>query len=156
MTGTPIDIVGLASLASSVAKRLAGGGSATSAPAAPSAFADLLGKARAGFEPSGLPVELGKGVDLELTKDQLQRLSQAADRAEAQGAQTAVVMIDGRALELDVTLRTITGEVDPDQGIRPEIDTFLFAPPAEQPAASTPAAAAQNADVLKILAERDQ
>ncbi|MEO0630187.1 MAG: hypothetical protein AAFY46_05605, partial [Planctomycetota bacterium] len=117
MTGTPIDIVGLASLATGAAKRLAGATGASSA-----AFADMLGKAQSGASSSGLPVGLAQGVDVELSSDQLHRLAQAADRAESQGAQTAVVMIDGRALELDVTLRQITGEVNPDQGIRPEVD----------------------------------
>ncbi|MEL6312130.1 MAG: hypothetical protein AAFQ17_07180, partial [Pseudomonadota bacterium] len=56
--------------------------------------------------------------------------------------------------ELDVTLRQITGEVNPDQGIRPEVDTFLFAPPADQPAASGPAGSTQNTDLLRILSEQ--
>ncbi|MEL7483144.1 MAG: hypothetical protein AAFN41_02200 [Planctomycetota bacterium] len=149
MTGTPIDIVGLASLATGAAKRLAGATGASSA-----AFADMLGKAQSGASSSGLPVGLAQGVDVELSSDQLHRLAQAADRAESQGAQTAVVMIDGRALELDVTLRQITGEVNPDQGIRPEVDTFLFAPPAEQPAATGPAGSPQNPDLLRILSEQ--
>ncbi len=149
MTGTPIDVIGLASLASGAAKRLLG-----TQPASPNAFADMLGKAQSGLQPSGQPVELGRGVDLDLTTDQLSRLAQAADRAEAQGAQTAVVMIDGRALELDVTLRQITGEVNADEGIRPEIDTFLFAPPASQTPATGPAGAPQNPDLLRILADQ--
>lgn len=150
MTGTPIDVIGLASLATGAAKRLVGSGETS-----PTAFADLLGKAQDGLKPSGRPVELGRGVDLQLTGDQLKRLSLAADRAEAQGAQSAVVMIDGRALELDVTLRTITGEVSGDQGIRPEIDTFLFAPAEAQPATPTPPGTPQNADLLRILAQRN-
>ncbi|MEM1072323.1 MAG: hypothetical protein AAGH71_05835 [Planctomycetota bacterium] len=149
MTGTPIDIIGLASLATGAAKRLAGSGTA-----APNAFADVLGKAQSSMHSSGLPVGLAQGVDVELSSEQLHRLAQAADRAESRGAQTAVVMIDGRALELDVTLRQITGEVNPDQGIRPEVDTFLFAPPADQPAASGPAGSTQNTDLLRILSEQ--
>lgn len=148
MTGTPIDIVGLASLATGAAKRLASAGGASA-----TAFADMLGKARSSADASGLPVELGRGVNVELSADQLNRLAQAADRAASQGAQSAVVMIDGRALELDVTLRQITGEVDPDEGIRPEVDTFLFAPPADQPTATGPSGAPQNPDLLRILAE---
>lgn len=151
MTGTPIDIIGLASLATSAAKRLAGSGSSPSS----NAFADMLGKVQSNAQPSGLPVGLGQGVNIELSSDQLHRLSQAADRAESQGAQTAVVMIDGRALELDVTLRQITGEVNPDQGIRPEVDTFLFAPPAEQQPATGPAGNPTNPDLLRILADND-
>ncbi len=113
----------------------------------------MLGKARSDTLPSGQPVGLARGVEVELSADQLQRLAVAADRAEHQGAQTAVVMIDGRALELDVGLRQITGEVNPDEGIRPEIDTFLFAPPAERPSASVPSGAPQNPDLLRILAQ---
>lgn len=148
MTGTPIDIIGLASLASGAAKRLAGAGG----PSSP-AFADMLGKARA-TQSSGLPVGVAQGVDVDLSTDQLGRLAQAADRAEAQGAQTAVVMIDGRALELDVTLRQITGEVNPDQGIRPEVDTFLFAP-AQASAGPPSAGTTTNPDLLRILAEQN-
>lgn len=150
MTGTPIDIIGLASLASGAARSLARG----IAPGN-SSFADALGRAQTDLASSGLPVGLARGVDVELTSDQLQRLAAAADRAEAQGAQTAVVMIDGRALELDVTLRQITGEVSPDQGIRPEIDTFLFAPPAAETAAGPGSGNPSNTDLLRLLADRD-
>ena len=152
MTGTPIDVIGLASLASGAARSLgrAIGGSNESA------FADILSRAQSGDPTAtGLPVTLGRGADIELTQEQLARLADAADRAESQGAQTAVVMLDGRALELDVTLRQITGEVTSDQGIRPEIDTFLFAPPARDPA-SLPSSGASNTSLLNLLANRDR
>ncbi|MEL6497483.1 MAG: hypothetical protein AAF937_00240 [Planctomycetota bacterium] len=148
MTGTPIDIVGLASLATGAAKRFAGLGGSS-----PSSFADVLGQTRSANQSSGLPVNVAAGVDVELSADQMQRLAQAADRAGEQGAQSAVVMIDGRALELDVTLREITGEVNPDQGLRPEVDTFLFAPPASTPVTG-PESVTRNADLLKILSNQ--
>lgn len=148
MTGTPIDVIGLASLASKAAGRLAG-----SSGSGGTAFADMLGRARESIA-SGLPVEMGRGVQIDLDPQQLDRLAVAADRAAAQGAQSAVVMLDGRALELDVALRTVTGEVDPEEGVRPEIDTFLFAPPAETTPAGAPTNTPQNADLLRILAQR--
>ncbi len=66
-----------------------------------SSFGDLLGRERA-------RVRLAPGLDLELSDDQMRRLSEAADRARQAGARTALVMMDGMALRLDVQSRTVT------------------------------------------------
>jgi|GEM_PF-657202 len=61
---------------------------------------------------SGLPVSVAKNTDLKLTEEQMKRVARAADKAQAQGASRALVMIDGQALQLDVGVRQITGKVD--------------------------------------------
>lgn len=76
-------------------------------------FQALLAEARNGAVETGLPVTLARGVDIELSDEQLQRLARAADRAESAGATRALVAIDGRLLELDVATRQITAEHAP-------------------------------------------
>ncbi|MGP1271912.1 MAG: hypothetical protein ACTS22_01120 [Phycisphaerales bacterium] len=150
MTGTPLDIVGLAGAAADAARvagRLAG-----RAPGA-EAFADIFGRSRQ-LASSGEPVTLGEGVEAELTTEQLDRLALAADRASAQGAQIAVVMLDGVAYELDVTARRVTGVVDREGGIRPEIDTFLFAPDLTPAQVGPPSGGVRNQSVADLLAAR--
>lgn len=75
-------------------------------------FAELLAKAGEGQIISGLPVTIAKGAGVELNVEQLMRVGAAADRAQAAGADRAVVLIDGSALKLDVATRTITGPAD--------------------------------------------
>lgn len=92
-------------------------------------FEKLLQQAKNGEARSGLPVRLGSGVEVKLSADQLARLSEAADRAEARGAARALVLIDGMALTLDVGGRTITGTLDPnDPGATTEVDAVVVAP----------------------------
>ncbi|MEO1513341.1 MAG: hypothetical protein AAFU70_14805, partial [Planctomycetota bacterium] len=73
-------------------------------------FEDLLSAARDGRIESGAAVRIGGGVDLQLTDGQAERLSAAADRAQAEGVDRALVLLDGMALELDVRERTVVGE----------------------------------------------
>ena len=75
-------------------------------------FAALLARAQSGEVRTGLEVTVARGVDVQLTASQLERLAAAADRAHAEGASRALVLIDGLALELDVLSRTITGAID--------------------------------------------
>ena len=95
------------------------GPSAAPRPAGPSEgeFADLLRRASSGELVSGAPVSVDRGAGVELTEDQLARLSLAADKAEAEGIQNAVVMMDGAALLLDVKTRTILKQIDLSQGV---------------------------------------
>lgn len=72
-------------------------------------FQAMLDRARQGEVESGLPVTIDDRAGVTLTDDQLRRLAVAADRAEAQGATRALVLIDGMALRLDVGLREVTG-----------------------------------------------
>ncbi len=76
-------------------------------------FDSMLKKARAGEISSGEPVTEAKGAGANLTDQQLQRLAAAADRAEADGAQRALVLMDGVVLKLDVASREIVGVADP-------------------------------------------
>jgi len=87
-------------------------GTARSGTAAGVPFADLLARAQTGEVASALPVTVTNGAGVNLSEDQLQRLSVAADRAEASGATRALVLIDGMALRLDVGVRQITGTAE--------------------------------------------
>src|SRR4051812_18153381 len=75
-------------------------------------FGTLLQKAREGGLASGREVTIARGAGVSLTPEQLSQLSVAADRAEAQGATRALVMIDGKAIRLDVAMREVTGAAD--------------------------------------------
>jgi hypothetical protein len=59
----------------------------------------------------GRPVEIGFDLEPELDESQQQRLSAAADLAEAAGARTAILLLDGRGLLLEVGGRTLTAEL---------------------------------------------
>jgi len=124
-------------------------------------FQGLLEKARAGNVSSGLPVTIAKGAGVELTDEQLGRVAAAADRAQASGATRALVMIDGKAIKLDVGVRTITGSADLSSG-KPltGIDALIQIPsgPSATPAFTTPAAASSpdlSASLLKALSGRE-
>jgi hypothetical protein len=75
-------------------------------------FASLLQKAGAGAISSGLPVTIAGGANVKLSPQQLSQIATAADQAQAQGATRALVLIDGKALSLDVSVRQITGQAD--------------------------------------------
>jgi hypothetical protein len=77
---------------------------------------------------SGLPVSIAAGTGLELSSEQLSRIALAADKAQAQGASRALVMIDGQALQLDVGVRQVTGKVDLNStDVLSGIDTVVWA-----------------------------
>ncbi|MBL9000326.1 MAG: hypothetical protein JNK25_04245 [Phycisphaerae bacterium] len=82
------------------------------APGTGGDFSEALARAESGHLSSGAPVRIAKGLDLKLSESQLSRLAGVADRAEAQGAHRAIVLLDGQALTLDVNTRTITGRAD--------------------------------------------
>lgn len=93
----------------------AASGATSNAAPAPASGADsldfdaLLKRVRAEGFKSGLGVTVAPEAGLELSSDQLRRLSAAADVAQAHGSNRALVMIDGMSLVLDVNVRTITG-----------------------------------------------
>lgn len=127
MTANPLQL--LRALGSGIrpvgVERPAGAGSGVHT----ASFEELLKKASAGEINSGAPVRLGSGCEVSLTLEQMQRLSVAADRAEAAGATRAVVLIDGMALTMDVGVRTITGQIDPAQaGVTTGVDAVLSVP----------------------------
>lgn len=116
-------------------KRLGSGvrpdGPGPSAPAgtpAPDAgaFSDLLAKVRAGQVSSGRRVECPAGCGVELTDDQLDRLSVVADAAEAAGAWRMVASIDGKSVVVDVEQRQVLGTAD--DGIVTGVDAVVTVP----------------------------
>lgn len=72
--------------------------------------------ARALANEGAIPVRIAPGVDVALSEDQLARLAPEADKAEANGAGRALVLMDGKVYKLDVAARTITGMVGADSG----------------------------------------
>lgn len=130
----------------------AAGASTPVGPLAPhelarSDFAALLGRAK-GLA-SDRPVTVAKDAKVSLTDDQLSRLAQAADHAEAQGANRALVRIDDQWLTLDVATRTITGVFDPvhaQASAGPSVLTGLDAVIHVPGAANSPARALGRAD----------
>lgn len=151
MTLNPLDILALPGIAGAAVRSV--GSALDRLVPGSNSFADHLKKAQDGTD--RLPVEIGRGVEVELSQDQLARLAEAADRAEAEGASTAVVMIDGMALELDVTLRTIRGVVDQSSGLKTGIDAIVYAEQAaEKQPLTGPSGLADNADIRKIVGDR--
>jgi hypothetical protein len=119
-------------------------------------FDQLLQQAQGGGISSGIPVRVAREANLNLSSSQLARLSDAADRAEAAGASRALVMMDGMVLNMDVGLRTITGQADlSSTKVLNGVDAVVTVAnqagelPGQVP---PPGAGAMNASLLKILA----
>jgi hypothetical protein len=105
------------------------GGAGGAGDAVAADFARLLKQAREGQVSSGLSVSVDESVQVSLSDEQLARLSRAADRAEAEGLSSAVVMLDGMALLMDVGARRVTGVVDGRKlSAIPGIDGVVTAP----------------------------
>lgn len=119
-------------------------------------FATLLHQAQAGKLASGREVTIGRSAGVKLSDDQIKRISAAADLAESQGATRALVMIDGMAIKLDVSMREVTGMVDLKKtGVLTGIDAVVEVPSSEgASAASTSSAEAAGSSLLKALASR--
>lgn len=98
---------------------------------ADASFASLLQKAGRGEISSGRPVTVDPSANIELTDDQLDRIATAADRIEAAGSSRAVVLIDERAVTLDVMTRRVTGEIDMAEAVATGIDAVAAAPAAD-------------------------
>jgi hypothetical protein len=90
----------------------AGAAPAGGAGAGATDFAAMLRRAREGELSSGREVTVARTARVDLTPEQLRAISAAADRAEAQGATRALVMIDGQTVRLNITDRQVTGAVD--------------------------------------------
>lgn len=122
-------------------------------------FEGLLARARGGQLSSGRGVSIDPGVALEFTSEQMQRLADAADRAEAAGASNAIVRIDGALVQLDVAGRRVTAEIDPRHGdVLTGIDAFVEASDPMQEASITrggmglPLSLGENASLVRELA----
>jgi hypothetical protein len=92
-------------------------------------FANLLSAARSGQVTSDRPVEVAPEVNGQLTAEQLSRIAVAADHAESTGMSNALVLIDGKAVTLDVDSREVTAVMDPRTAAITDIDGVLAAPP---------------------------
>jgi len=93
---------------------------ATGAPTAPQQplesqrFDDLLALVWRGQVNSGREVASRIESDQPLDAAQLQRLAAAADLAESHGAGTALMLIDGRAIVMNIPERALTQELNGD------------------------------------------
>jgi hypothetical protein len=133
MTNSPLALLQkLASRGTTVAAGTAAPYTAAAGPAAGLDFASLVTKAKAGQAVSDLPVTVSPRSGVELSPEQLQRLGAAADKAAAAGLQTALVLIDGKTLTLDVHKRQVTGAAQPTQQAITGIDGVVAVPDAGQ------------------------
>lgn len=100
-------------------------------------FASLLRRAESGDLESGRSLRIDDAAQVELTGNQLARLSQATDAAQAAGARKLFAMVDGVGVVIDVPSRTIKSVV-PMEGAQDGralpanvlvgIDAFVMAP----------------------------
>jgi hypothetical protein len=114
-------------------------GTPTARPSAPlehQPFDELLAQAKAGRLESGRVVSAA--VEGEpLSPGQLRRLAAAADTAEASGARRALMMLDGRALVLDVPTRTISAELSASTEVE-KLDAAVYVPTDDEQADTRP------------------
>ncbi len=122
MTGTPLDLLSLVG----VGTRLLGLGGSGKAPAE-GGFQQALDAARNGELGSGRVVVSGAELGVDLSADQLERLSYAADVAEAEGAKTAAVLMDGMVIRLDVESRTALASSPAEGALMTDVDVVLSA-----------------------------
>lgn len=138
-----------------------GGGRTANHDAAPVGpdFQSLLEQAREGRLESGRPVQASDGVALD--EAQRARMSAAIDRAESAGAARAVVLMDGRAFEVDVTTRRVLTEVDAKSAqLIQHVDAVVSVPPAgASPASSSgraPGVIEPSPSLLSVLSSREE
>lgn len=129
-------------------------------------FANLLAKARAGEIQSGIKVTTARDAGVQLSDEQLTRLSAAADLAEANGIGRGLFLIDGKQIVMDVGTRQVLGEVAASQaGVVEGVDGVVSVPATAQDGASGTASAAtispgaglaqmSNASLMNALAQR--
>jgi len=140
-------------------ERSGAGAPAARATGAPGAdFSALLEQAKAGTLSSGRTVKIARGAGVSLSEDQIARVSAAADRAESQGATNALIMIDGLALKVDLTMREITGQADlTGGGVLTGFDAVVSAPKAGRNPAAAPLPSAGagwgNASLLESMSK---
>jgi hypothetical protein len=101
------------------------------APLERQSFDELLAMVSRGAVSSGRSIDVRDDANLRepLDRDALDRLAAAADKAEAAGAQRAVMLIDGRGLVMDIAGRAITNELDAVRSRDPIlIDAAVYVP----------------------------
>jgi hypothetical protein len=74
-------------------------------------------------------VEAGRDVQVSLTPQQQGRLASAVDQAQSAGLSRALVLIDGKALVVDVTARTIESQLTDQSGVLDGVDGVVSVPP---------------------------
>lgn len=74
-------------------------------------FSALLQRARSGNPETGLPVKLTDSLDRELGLEQRTALAAALDRVAVVGGETALILLDGRTLRVDVRTRSVIAEI---------------------------------------------
>ncbi|MCA9303688.1 MAG: hypothetical protein KC996_06170 [Phycisphaerales bacterium] len=89
-------------------------------------FDALLERARSGNPETGLAVKLTGKLDLVLGIEQRQSLAGAIDRVAVVGGETALILLDGRTLRVDVRTRTVLEEI-PRSEIAPIVGIDAFA-----------------------------
>lgn len=131
-------------------------GAAAERPAAGrEAFEQLLDDARAGQLDTGLPVSVADGANVELSETQLAALATLVDRAHAEGATRMAVLVDGKALDVDVLSRQVLGELDlADGNVMTGIDGVVRLNPPQDPGAlPLPVQGAIDPSLLRLLGE---
>ncbi len=137
MTGTPLDLLGLVG----VGARLLGLGRGGQQPVQTdnAEFAKALDAASKGELDSGRVVVSGPELGMDLSAEQLERLAHAADVAEAQGASSAAVLMDGMLIRIDIESRTALESVPAESAVMDGVDLVLSAGPAMQAGPSSDA-----------------
>ena len=91
-------------------------------------FAELLQLAREGKVQSNLPVDVSPSLDLELSEEDAARVAFAVDKAQAAGADSALVLLDGQGLLVDVPARRIEAVVQKPGEVLAGIEAVVVAP----------------------------
>jgi len=132
--GSPMDLLQLVGSGAQLLGRLTGSGDRAAPDAA--RFERLLADARKADADTGRVVVVGRGVQADLSADQLQRVARATDQAEARGASSAAVLLDGLVLRVDVASRTIVESASATTASLTGVDAVIAAGEPEAPAAS--------------------
>ncbi len=134
MTGTPLDLLSLVGFGS----RLLGLGGGQKAESGGD-FGKALEAAQTGELGTGRVVVSGPELGIDLSSEQLEWLAHAADVAEAQGAKTAAVLIDGLVIRLDVESRTALERAPAESAGLGGVAAVLSAGPTSDPAPTSDA-----------------
>ncbi|MBS0188820.1 MAG: hypothetical protein JSS51_12180 [Planctomycetes bacterium] len=122
-------------------------------------FADLLASEKSGKLSSARGVNIRPEAGVKLSPEQLARIGTAIDKAEAAGAQNALVMIDGMALKVNVGVRQVVEQVDMQKsGVMTGIDAVI--PAGDQTGADSKKSLLPSVgfhpNLAKILQGKDQ
>ncbi len=118
-------------------------------------FDQLMAQAARGEMESGRTTRLAFEPGEELDEQQIQRLSAAADRAEAAGARRALMMMDGRGFIMDVDQRTLTAELSFDSAINVGVDAAVFVPTGDERASTIVGPPGPNLPPLAVARQID-